>query len=54
VVEDGKAKLRPVVTGLRQQESVQLTSGVKAGDVVVIAGVQQLKSGTAVRVGKAE
>lgn len=54
VVEDGKAKLRPVVTGLRQQESVQLTSGVKAGDLVVIAGVQQLKSGTAVRVGKAE
>ncbi len=35
VVEDGKAKVRRVETGLASENDIELTSGVKEGDVIV-------------------
>jgi membrane fusion protein (multidrug efflux system) len=48
VIEDGKAALRPVQTGLRQDGRVEITSGVAPGDVVITAGVQKIGPGSAV------
>ncbi len=48
VVEDGKAALRPVTLGVRQGPSYEITSGLTAGDRVVIVGQQRLREGTAV------
>ncbi len=54
VVEGGEGKpktveLVEVTTGLRRPGEVELTSGVRAGDVVVVAGVTKLRPGAAVR-----
>ncbi|MFH1914675.1 MAG: efflux RND transporter periplasmic adaptor subunit [Pseudomonadota bacterium] len=42
VIEDGKAKVRPVVPGLRVDEEVVIDSGLAAGDTVVIEGMLRL------------
>lgn len=39
VVENGKAKFVPVVTGVRQVGSVEVTKGLQQGDSVVVSGV---------------
>ncbi len=49
VIEDGKATRRKVATGLRRAEQVQIVEGLAAGEVVVVAGVQSLRAGTAVK-----
>ena len=50
-VEDGKARLRPVEIGLRTGTGlVEIRSGVKAGDVVVVEGSDRLTDGLAVQV----
>jgi membrane fusion protein, multidrug efflux system len=48
VVQDGKAVMRPVKTGITEGQLVSLTSGVNAGDVVVTDGFDRLRSGAAV------
>lgn len=48
VVEDGMAVERPVETGLRTEDLLQLTSGVEAGDRVIVSGIQRLRQGLAV------
>ncbi len=48
VIEDGKAAMRPVELGVRQAGRVEVTSGVKAGDVVITAGVQKIGPGAPV------
>jgi membrane fusion protein (multidrug efflux system) len=50
LVRGGKAEPRPVRTGLRTGERVQVVSGIAAGDTVVVSGVQQLRPGAPVRV----
>ncbi len=50
VVEENKAKLRKVVIGLEQDHKVQIISGVKSGEKVVIAGNERLKDGVSVKV----
>jgi HlyD family secretion protein len=35
VVEDGKARVRRVETGLASENEIELTSGVKAGEIIV-------------------
>ncbi len=48
VIEDGKAVMRPVELGVRQAGRVEVTSGVKPGDVVITAGVQKIGPGAPV------
>jgi multidrug efflux system membrane fusion protein len=51
VVEDGKARLRPIQIGLRTGTGlVEIVSGVKQGDVVVVEGSDRLTDGLAVQV----
>jgi membrane fusion protein, multidrug efflux system len=49
VIRDGKAEPRPVETGVRTADRVQLVSGVAPGDSVITAGVQSLRPGAPVR-----
>jgi membrane fusion protein (multidrug efflux system) len=52
VYEDGKAKFVDVVTGIRDSANVQITSGLKAGDTVLITGLLALKPDGKVMLGK--
>ncbi len=54
VVQEGKAEQRGVETGIEEEKQTQILSGVGAGDKVVVAGNQKLKSGTVVRLAKGE
>jgi RND family efflux transporter MFP subunit len=45
VVEDGKAMARAVKTGIEADNRIQLVSGVRPGDKVIVAGNEKLKSG---------
>lgn len=53
VIKDGKANARPVIIGLEQKQHVQITEGLQAGEIVVVAGNLNLKDGTAVQAGDA-
>lgn len=48
VIEDGKAAIRPVTTGLRTGGRVEILSGVQPGDIVITAGVQKIGPGAPV------
>ncbi len=50
VVVNGKAQARPVVEGAVSGGNVQIVSGVKVGDEVVVSGNASLNDGDAVRV----
>ena len=45
VLEDGKAEPRPVETGIRTAERVQIVSGLAAGERVIVSAIQQLRPG---------
>lgn len=49
VVEDGKAFRRPVETGLVSKGRVEVVSGLRPGEVVVVSGGSSLREGAAVR-----
>ncbi|MCL4533897.1 MAG: efflux RND transporter periplasmic adaptor subunit [Bacteroidetes bacterium] len=49
VVVDGKAELRPVISGAITGQNIQIVSGVKAGEQVVVTGNAGLNNGDAVR-----
>jgi membrane fusion protein (multidrug efflux system) len=48
VVEDGKAIARPVETGIEADNRIQILSGVRPGDKVIVAGNGKLMDGVAV------
>ncbi len=50
VVKDGKANFTQIETGVRKEGSVQVTSGLKGGDTVVVSGVLFARPNTAVKV----
>lgn len=50
VVKDGKAIRRPVRTGIRMAERVQISGPVAAGDTVLTSGVDQVRPGQALRI----
>lgn len=50
VVVDGKAEPRQVKTGKRQKGMVEITGGLRPGDVVITAGQMKLKPGVPVAV----
>jgi membrane fusion protein (multidrug efflux system) len=39
VVKDGKANFVPVQTGVREANAVEIVSGIKQGDTIVVRGV---------------
>jgi membrane fusion protein (multidrug efflux system) len=49
LVVGGIAKLVPVTLGMRQPGQVEITSGVKDGDEVVVAGQLKLHDGAKVK-----
>lgn len=50
VCENGKARSVPVTTGIRTDRSVQITSGLAAGDTLILTGLLQVTEGSAVRI----
>ncbi len=50
VVENGKASLRKIKTGLRSEDAVEVVSGVVPGDLVIDQGRAKLKNGRHVEV----
>jgi membrane fusion protein (multidrug efflux system) len=48
-VREGKVELAPVSTGARQPGLVEITAGLTAGDEVVVAGMQKIRPGAAVK-----
>jgi len=50
VVNDGVVTLRPIAIGAFGKDSVQVLSGLKSGDVVVIAGIHKVREGQKVLV----
>jgi len=53
VVKEGKANKRRVSIGLEQEQRVQVTEGVQAGEMVVVVGNLNLKDGAQVQLDKA-
>ena len=49
VMSGGKALSRKVVTGLRTDSTIQIVSGLEAGDTIVTTGVMQLHAGMPVK-----
>jgi len=52
VVKEGKASMQKVTIGLEQEQRVQIVDGVRAGEMVVVAGNLNLKDGAQVQLGK--
>lgn len=52
VYRDGLANLEVVTTGIRDSSMVEITSGLKAGDTVLITGLLTTKPGSKVILGK--
>lgn len=50
VIRDGVAGRLAVKTGLRDLRRVQITEGLKAGDIVAISGLDRLSDGTRVKI----
>lgn len=45
LVEDGAARVRPVRTGIRNEEAVEVLDGVEPGDLVVVSGGAGISDG---------
>jgi membrane fusion protein (multidrug efflux system) len=45
IVKDGAAQPRNVTVGIRTDSTVQVTSGIAAGDSVITSGIQNLRAG---------
>lgn len=54
VVEDRKARQRKITTGIEGGGKIQILSGIKAGDQIVVAGNEKLKDGMEIRLPGAE
>ena len=52
VYQNGKAKFLDVETGVRDSSTVQITSGLKAGDTILVTGLLALKPDAAVTINK--
>ena len=53
VQPDKKVTIRPVKTGARNQDVVEILSGLKVGDQVVLEGTDRLREGSVVKVANA-
>jgi membrane fusion protein (multidrug efflux system) len=52
VVKNGKAKFINVETGYRTSAGVEITSGVKVGDSLIVAGMLFVRDGSDLKIGK--
>ena len=52
MVQEGRARAKDVSTGIREGNTIQVTSGVEPGDKVIIFGGKNLNDGDAVLVQK--
>lgn len=52
VADSGKARFVVVETGIRDENNVQITSGLQVGDTVITSGIMQLKAGMALKYNK--
>ena len=43
VLENGKANFRTITTGIRDSATVEILTGIKAGDTVIISGLMTIK-----------
>ena len=50
VVNGGVAQLRDVDLGLRENDLVEVTKGLKGGDLVAVMGQERLRDGSAISV----
>jgi membrane fusion protein (multidrug efflux system) len=50
IAKEGKAVSVKVETGLRNDQKIQITSGLSAGDTLIITGIMQLKKDAPVKV----
>jgi membrane fusion protein (multidrug efflux system) len=50
VVKDGKAKFQNVETGIRNSDVVEITSGLQAGDTIVVSGVLYVRPNGEVKI----
>ena len=50
IYDEGTAQPRTVETGIRTENEVQITSGLTAGDLVIISGILQLRPGLEVEI----
>lgn len=54
VYENGTAQPRAVTTGIRSEDTVEITSGLNAGDLVVVTGILQLQPGLEIEIERPE
>jgi RND family efflux transporter MFP subunit len=50
IAEDGKAKTRGIKVGIKGEDKVEITSGLKVGEQVIVEGNYALTDGTRVEV----
>jgi membrane fusion protein (multidrug efflux system) len=50
VYADGTAQPRQVTTGIRSEDALEITSGLEAGDLVVVSGILQLQPGLEIEI----
>jgi multidrug efflux pump subunit AcrA (membrane-fusion protein) len=54
IVEDSKAIMTKVETGIEANEKIEILNGVKFGQKVIIAGQENLKDGSKVKISETE
>jgi membrane fusion protein, multidrug efflux system len=50
VMEEGKAVEKTITTGLRTDQTVEVTEGLAIGDSVIVSGIMNIKNGQSVKV----
>ena len=50
VCENGRARSVPVTTGIRTEQSIQITQGLKANDTLIVTGLLQVSDGRPVQI----
>ena len=49
IVSEGKAQSRPVTTGFRSNNNIEILSGLEVGDSVMITGLMQVREGSNIK-----
>jgi len=49
IADSGKAKFVVVETGIRDENNIQVTSGLNLGDTVITSGLMQLRAGMTIK-----
>jgi membrane fusion protein (multidrug efflux system) len=47
-ISNGKARSQTVITGFRNNNQIEVVSGLKAGDTIMVTGLMQVREGSAV------